>query len=121
MLLKNERLVSFLALGPHGLPAIYQILAPEADIFPRMAVFEDDREYTRYADDTPIEERVRFRIDMYSHDNILAPLNTALHETMRGLGFRRAAQAEDGYIDEVGVYVKSVTYDILEQLPFPWE
>lgn len=121
MLLKNEQLVSLLALGPHGIPAVYQILAPEADIFPRMAVFEDDREYTRFADDVPIQERVRFRIDMYAKQNILAPLNSALHEAMRGLGFRRAAQAEDGYIDDVGVYVISTTYEILEQLPFPWE
>ena len=120
-LLQSEPLVALLAVDPYGNPAIYQILSPEAETFPRIAVFEDDREYTRFADDTPIEESVRFRIDLYARENILVPLNSALHEAMRALGFRRAGQAEDGYIEEIGVYVKSVTYEIREQLPFPWD
>ena len=114
-LLQCERLVAHLAVDPYGTPAIYQILSPDADTFPRAAVFEDDREYTRFADDVPLEERVRFRIDLYARENILAPLNAALHEAMCGLGFRRAGQVEDGYLDEAGVYVKSATYEILEQ------
>jgi len=110
-----------LATDPYGNPALYQILSPEAEVFPRVALFENDREYTRYADDTPIEERVEFRIDLYARENILHTLNTALHEAMRQLGFRRAGQAEDGYIDTMDIYVKSVTYEINEQLPLPWE
>lgn len=120
-LLMSERLLSLLAVDPHGGPAIYQILSPDADTFPRLTVFEDDREYTRFADDVPIEERVRFRLDLYAKENILLPLNAALHDAMRRLGFRRAAQAEDGYLDELGVYVKSTTYEIDETLPLPWE
>lgn len=120
-LLLCGRVTSLLAVDPYGNAAIYQILSLDADTFPRMAVFEDDREYTRFADDVPIEESVRFRIDLYARENILAPLNSALHEAMRGLGFRRAGQVEDGYIDEIGVYVKSATYEIREQLPFPWD
>ena len=116
-LLKDERLVSRLAVGPDNKPAIYQILSPEAELFPRIAVFEDDREYTLFADDMPIEELVRFRIDLYARENVLYPLNAILHEAMRRLGFRRSAQAEDGYIDEVDVYAKSTTYEIRELLP----
>jgi hypothetical protein len=93
-LLRSERLVAHLAVDPYGTPAIYQILSPDAETFPRAAVFEDDREYTRFADDVPLEERVRFRIDLY---------------------------ARESYLDEAGVYVKSATYEILEQLPLPWE
>lgn len=118
-LLKDERLVSFLAVGPDNQPAIYQILSPEAELFPRIAVFEDDREYTLFADDLPIEELVRFRIDLYARENVLYPLNSILHEAMRRLGFRRSAQAEDGYIDEADVYAKSTTYEIRELLPLP--
>lgn len=110
-----------MAVGPDGQPAIYQILSPEAEIFPRIAVFEYDREYTLFADDMPIEELVRFRIDIYARENVLYPLNSALHEAMRSLGFRRAAQNEDGYIDSVDVFIKSTTYEIHEQLPLPWE
>ena len=120
-LLTHERLVSLLAVGPYGVPAIYQILSPEAEVFPRIAIFENDREYTAFADDAPIEERVEFRVDMYARENILAPLNSALHEAMRQPGFRRAAQAEDGYIEEMDIYIKSATYEINEQLPLPWE
>ena len=57
-LLENQRLSSLLAVDPYGNQAIYQILSPEADVFPRIIVLEDDREYTRYADDVPLEERM---------------------------------------------------------------
>ena len=109
-----------LATDPLGNPALYQILSPEAEVFPRIALSENDREYTRFADDTPIEERVEFRIDMYARENILHTINSALHEAMRQLGFRRAGQIEDGYIDDMDIYVKSATYEIIVQLPFPW-
>lgn len=120
-LLECGQLVSLLAVDPFDSPALYQILSPEADVFPRIAVFENDREYTRFADDTPIEERVEFRVDMYARENILHPLNSALHDAMRQLGFRRAAQVQDDYIPDVDIYVKSATYEITEQLPLPWE
>ena len=120
-LLQHERLISLLAVDPHGNPAIYQILSPEAEVFPRIAIFENDREYAAFADDAPIEERIEFRVDMYARETILAPLNSALHEAMRQLGFRRSAQAEDGYIEELDIYLKSATYEINEWLPLPWE
>ncbi len=120
-LLEKQRLVSLLAVDPYGNPAIYQLLSPEAEIFPRVIVLEDDREYTRFADDIPLEERVRFRLDIYARENILHPVNSALHEAMRSLGFRRAGQAEDGYLPEMDIYVKSTVYEIHELLPVPWE
>ena len=120
-LLKNERLVSLLAVDPYGNPALYQILSPEAEVFPRIAIFENDREYTLFADDIPIEERVEFRVDMFARENILHPLNSALHEAMRALGFRRAAQAEDGYIEDMDIYIKTARYEAHELLPLPWD
>lgn len=120
-LLENQRLISLLAVDPYGTPAIYQLLSPEAEIFPRLIVLEDDREYTRFADDVPLEERIRFRLDIYARENILHPLNSALHEAMRLLGFKRAGQVEDGYIPDLDVYVKSTAYEIHELLPTPWD
>ena len=119
LLLDNERFVSLLATDPLGNPALYQILSPEAEVFPRIALFENDREYTRFADDTPIEERVEFRVDMYARENILHTINSALHEAMRQLGLRRAGQVEDGYLEDLDVFVKSATYETKVQLPFP--
>ena len=46
-LLESDELTALLATDPYGNPAIYQILSPEAEVFPRLAVFESDREYTR--------------------------------------------------------------------------
>jgi len=120
-LLENQRLVSLLAVDPYGNPAIYQLLSPEAEIFPRLIVLEDDREYTRFADDVPLEERIRFRLDIYARENILHPLNSVLHEAMRLLSFKRAGQVEDGYIPDLDVYVKSTAYEIHELLPTPWD
>ena len=110
-----------MAEDPYGNPAIYQILSPEAEIFPRLIVLEDDREYTRFADDIPLEERILFRLDIYARENILYPLNSALHEAMRSLGFKRAGQVEDGYLPDLDVYVKSTSYEIQELLPTPWD
>ena len=120
-LLENEQLVLLLETDPHGNPAIYQILSPEAEVFPRIALYEYDRDYTRFADDVPIEELTAFRIDMYARENILRDLNAALHCAMRELGFRRAGQVEDGYIEELDIYVKSATYEIKVILPQQWD
>ncbi len=120
-LLENQRLASLLAVDPYGNQAIYQLLSPEAEVFPRIIVLEDDREYTRFADDVPLEERIRFRLDIYARENILYPVNSALHEAMRQLGFKRAGQVEDGYLPDLDVYVKSTSYEIYEPLPTPWD
>ena len=105
----------------YGNPAIYQILSPEAEVFPRLAVFESDREYTRFADDQPLEEEITFRIDIYARENLLYPINAALHKTMRANGYQRFGQVQDDYLQDMDIYVKSATYTIKEQLPFPWE
>ncbi len=120
-LLGNQRLVFLLAVDPYGNPAIYQLLSPEADVFPRLIVLEDDREYTRFADDVPLDERIRFRLDIYARENILYPINSALHDAMRNLGFKRDSQVEDGYLPELDVYVKSTSYEITELLPTTWD
>ena len=86
-LLASEELTALLATDPYGNPAIYQILSPEAEVFPRLAVFESDREYTRFADDQPLEEEITFRIDIYARENLLYPINAALHNAMRRVSY----------------------------------
>ena len=71
--------------------------------------------------DLPLEEAVTFRIDLYARENVLYQVNTALHNAMRLLGFRRDAQVQDDYLPEIDIYVKSVTYTIKVPLPFPWQ
>ena len=120
-LLESPELTALLATDPYGHPAIYQILSPESEVFPRLAVFEADREYTRFADDLPVEEQITFRIDIYARENLLHPINAALHQTMRLNGYQRYGQVQDDYIREMDIYVKSVTYTIKDRLPFRYE
>ena len=49
------------------------------------------------------------------------PINAALHNTMRRNGYQRYGQVQDDYLQDMDIYVKSATYTIKEQLPFPWE
>ena len=119
-LLEHGRLVSLLATDASGTPAIYQILSPEAEVFPRLAVYEADRVDTLFADDTPLQQLVTFRVDLYARENILFPLNAALHDAMRSIGCRRMANVQDDYLPDMDIYVKSTTYEIDVQLPVPW-
>ena len=109
----NARLLS--EPGYHRLEDSYH---PE---YYRLAVFESDREYTRFADDQPLEEEITFRIDIYARENLLYPINAALHKTMRRNGYQRYGQVQDDYLQDMDIYVKSATYTIKEQFPFPWE
>lgn len=40
---------------------------------------------------------------------------------MRRNGYQRYGQVQDDYLQDMDIYVKSATYTIKEQLPFPWE
>ena len=65
-LLQNGALVSLFPTDATGHPAIYQILSPQAELVPRVAVFETTRAYTAWADDAPIRERSEYRLDLYA-------------------------------------------------------
>ena len=67
------------------------------------------------------DEEITFRIDIYARENLLYPINAALHKTMRRNGYQRYGQVQDDYLQDMDIYVKSATYTIKEQLPFPWE
>ncbi len=115
-LLQNEALVSLFPTDATGHPAIYQILSPQAELFPRVAVFETTRAYTAWADDAPIRERSEYRIDLYARENALREINSALHAVLRGLGFRRRSQVQDDYLPDEGIYVKSVSYEYYDDM-----
>lgn len=118
-LLTNERLVSLLPKDQTGHPAVYQIIAPESELFPRIAVFESERQYTRFVDDLPFEERTAFRVDIYARENVLREIAALLLSVLTVDGFRRYATIQDDYLPDQGVYVKSVTYEYFEELPVP--
>lgn len=110
-LLENEQLVSFFPLDQTGHPAIYQILSPEAELFPRLAIFEVNREFFGFADDKPTGEQTEFRFDIYARDNSLYAIQTALHKALTAIGLERLSQVQDDYLPEQQIFVKSVFYD----------
>jgi len=115
-LLQSEALVSLFPTDTTGHPAIYQMLSPQAELFPRVAVFETTRAYTAWADDAPIRERSEYRLDLYARENVLREMSAALHATLRGLGFRRLSQVQDDYLPDEGIYVKSVSYEYYDDI-----
>ena len=116
LLLANGSLTALLPADPTGHKAVYQILSPLAELFPRLAVFETGREYTAWADDAPTLERTAYRIDIYARENVLRGVNAALHRCLSENGFRRLAQATDDYLPDEAIYVKSVHYEHYESL-----
>lgn len=115
---QHEALTALLSRDPHnGEAAIYQIQASEPDALPRLAIFESDRQYTRYADDFPIEERVQYTIDLYAKKNILREMNAALHAAMRQEGFQRTDEGSDEYLPDEKLYAKTVAYAVTLELP----
>ena len=116
LLLQNLQLIAMLPVDKTGHPAIYQILSPESELFPRIAVFESARAYTAFADDAPIEERSEFRLDIYARENVLFEMSTLLLTALTVEGFTRYATIQDDYLPEQGIYVKSVVFEYHEQL-----
>ena len=116
LLLADGSLTALLPADPTGHKAVYQILSPQAELFPRLAVFETGREYTAWADDAPTLERTAYRIDIYARENVLRGVNAALHRCLIENGFRRLAQVADDYLPDEAVYVKSVHYEYYEDL-----
>lgn len=115
-LLQNAELVSLFPTDPTGHPAIYQMLSPQAELFPRVAVFETTRNYSAWADDAPIQERSEYRLDIYARENVLRMINGVLNAALRELGFRRLSQVQDDYLPDEGIYVKSVSYEYYDDI-----
>lgn len=116
LLLVDGRLTALLPTDPTGHKAVYQILSPQAELFPRLAIFEAAREYTAWADDAPTLERTAYRIDIYARENALRDVTAALHRCLSENGFRRLSQAADDYLPDEAIYVKSVNYEHYESL-----
>ena len=119
LLLADTELVAAVATDKTGHPAIYQIIAPEAEVFPRIAVFESAREYTRFVDDLPFEERTEFRLDIYARVNVLFDITTQLLCALTVHGFNRFSTIQDDYLPELEIYVKSVSFEYFDELPVP--
>jgi hypothetical protein len=116
MLAADGALISMIPKDQTGHAAIYQILSPQAELFPRLAIFEAAREYTAWADDAPTLERTAYRIDIYARENVLRSVNAALHKCLSSHDFRRLSQAADDYLPDEATYVKSVNYEHYENL-----
>ena len=110
-------LVKLLATGADNEPAIYQIIAPEGEPLPRIAILEHSRDFSRWADDQPIEETVRFRIEIYSREDVLNEVTRELHGVLRVNGFVRVESMPDEYLEDVDVFAKGAIFETYIDIP----
>lgn len=112
-----QSLTSLLGKDPGGEPAIYQILASQSSVWPRLEVFEENRRWTRFVDDEPAQETIRFRVDVYAKEQFLRPLDAEIWKAMALEGFRRASdEADDYWTDQGGIFGKSVSYEFVQDI-----
>ena len=117
VLAANPHLVDALVRGPDGEPAIYQIIAPEGNVLPRIAVIEHSREFSRFADDQPREETVRFRMEIYSREDVLNDVSYKLHRALMTAGFVRVESLPDEYLEDIDVFAKTAIFETYVQIP----
>lgn len=99
----NQALLSLL-----GGKRIYQLVAPDAEEFPRVTFFElDNRDYS-FADDTALSSEIKFQISVWSKGSTSA-IAMEVDKTMKELGFQRYF-ATDLYEDDTKVFHKPMRY-----------
>jgi hypothetical protein len=99
----NQALVSLL-----GGKRIYQLVAPNANEFPRITFFEMTNFDDQYADDSAVSSEIHMQIDVWSKGSTSA-IAQEVDKTMKSIGFQRSS-AIDLYENDTQVYHKAMRY-----------
>jgi len=102
-LIANTQLTTLLG-GQH----IYQLVAPNAEQYPRITFFEVDNVEAAFADDSAYASDVFVQVDVWSKGSTSA-IAGEVDETLKGLGYSRT-RAPDFYEEETRVYHKAMRY-----------
>jgi hypothetical protein len=78
---------------------IYQLMAPNAQEFPRLVFWEMDNVGATYADDTEKNSEITIQIDIYTINQSTSVIAGEIDIVMKGLGFFRNAST-DQYNDD---------------------
>lgn len=102
-LLNNAELIALL-----GGDRIYQLVAKQADEFPRITFFEIDNADAAFADDEAYASSISVQIDVWSRASTFAIANE-VDKTMKELGFARTS-GPDFYEQDTKIYHKALRY-----------
>lgn len=111
-----EKVTSYLKPDKNGNLPIYQIVSPDANAYPHMAVFETSRSSSFYSDDVPTMDEIGFRINLYSLENNLHEISRAVRDCLRDAGFDNVNIGTDGWSIPLGLYTKTVSCSTWEQV-----
>ena len=78
---------------------IYQLMAPNAQEFPRIVFWEMDNVGGTYADDVEQNSEITIQIDIYNSKQSTSAIASQVDITMKSLGFFRTAST-DQYSDD---------------------
>jgi len=99
----NPALTTFL-----GGQRIYQLVAPNADEFPRITFFEMSNFGSQYADDTESASEILVQVDVWSKGST-SKIAPEVDRTMKQIGFKRTSTA-DLYEDDTKIFHKAMRY-----------
>lgn len=102
-LVNNQALVSLL-----GGPRVYQMVAPNADEFPRITFFELTNFDSAFADDQAFVTEIHIQIDIWNKGSTSA-IAAEVDRTMKSIGFKREASA-DLYEEDTKIFHKAMRY-----------
>ncbi|GMA52067.1 hypothetical protein GCM10025857_34240 [Alicyclobacillus contaminans] len=105
-LLANANLVSLL-----GGPKIYQIVAPDASVYPRITFFEFTNVGAAWTDDAETASELHIQIDIWSKSNFDG-IAAEVDKTMQSLQFGRTG-SYDLYEEDTAVFHKVLRYTTL--------
>lgn len=108
-LLGNAALISLLGKDSIGQTAVYQQVAPEALVFPRITFFELSNVDSVYMDDDVFSSEISVQIDIWSKGNTSA-IATEVDNTMRSIGWKRFG-SQDLYEDDTQIFHKALRYE----------
>jgi hypothetical protein len=104
-LIANTALVALLGTGIR----ITQIVAPNAELFPRITFFELTNGDSLYLDDAAFASEIGLQIDIWSKGDTSA-IAIKVDITMKSLSFKRVGGA-DFYESDTKIYHKALRYE----------
>ncbi|MFW5438744.1 tail completion protein gp17 [Paenibacillus apiarius] len=107
-LLANQSLSAMLGKDKFGNVPIYQMIAAEAEKYPRITFFEVTNFDSAFAEDTAFGSEIIIQIDVWSKESTSA-ISGEVDRVMKGLSYTRTSAA-DLYEDDTKVLHKAMRF-----------
>jgi hypothetical protein len=92
---------------------IYQLMAPNANEFPRLVFWEMDNIGANFADDEEQESEISIQIDIYTKNQSTSDIAKEVDNLMKSIGFFRTASTDQYNEDnDTQIYEKHMRYSI---------